>query len=68
MLPNDGRNISQNVDSLNIFVHNMINLVYYEHWKDKHKYFYVYQNALLQNHSSYNTETREIYDYGFILS
>ena len=29
--PDDGRSISQNVASLNILVHNVINLLYYEH-------------------------------------
>ena len=29
--PDDGRSISRNVASLNILVHDMINLVYYEH-------------------------------------
>ena len=35
----DGRSISRNVVSLNILVHDMINLLHYEHWKDKQKYF-----------------------------
>ena len=30
-----------NVVSLNILVHDLINLLYYEHWTDKRKYFYV---------------------------
>ena len=42
-LPNDGRSISWNVASLNILVHDVINLLYYEHWTDKQKYFYVSQ-------------------------
>ena len=29
--PDDGRSIFRNVTSLNILVHDMINLVYYEH-------------------------------------
>ena len=27
--------------SLNILIHDVINLLYYEHWTDKLKYFYV---------------------------
>ena len=27
---------------LNILVHDMINLLYYEYWTDKQKYLYVY--------------------------
>ena len=42
-MPDDGRSISRNVASLNILVHDMINLLYYEHWTVKRKYFYVYQ-------------------------
>ena len=38
----DGRSISRNIASLNILVHDVINLLYYEHWTDKRKYFYVY--------------------------
>ena len=30
-LPDDGRSISRNVASLNILVHDVINLLYYEH-------------------------------------
>ena len=39
-----------------------LNLLYYEYWTEKQKYFYVYQNALWWNHSSQDTETRENYD------
>ena len=42
----DGRSISQNVALLNILVHDVINLLYYEHWTDKYKYFYVKQMSL----------------------
>ena len=31
MRPDDGRSISRNVASLNILVHDVINLLYYEH-------------------------------------
>ena len=41
MLPDDGRIISQNVASLNLLVPEVINLLYYEHWTGKRKYFYV---------------------------
>ena len=39
-MPDDGRSISRNVASLNILVHDVINLLHYEHWTDKRKYFY----------------------------
>ena len=32
------RSISRNGASLNILVHDVMNLLYYEHWTDKHKY------------------------------
>ena len=38
MFPDDGRSISRNVAHLNILVHDMINLLYYEYWTDKQKY------------------------------
>ena len=41
-MPDDGRSISRNVAHLNILVHDMINLLYYEYWTDKQKYLYVY--------------------------
>ena len=41
----DGRSISRNVAHLNILVHDMINLLYYEYWTDKQKYLYVYLMA-----------------------
>ena len=41
MLANDGRSISWNVVYLNILVHGVINLLYYEYWTDKQKYFHV---------------------------
>ena len=34
--------ISRNVAYLNILVHDMINLLYYEYWTDKQKYFYIF--------------------------
>ena len=40
--PDNGIGTSQNVASLNILVHDMINLLYYEHWTGKQKYFYLY--------------------------
>ena len=44
--PDDGRSISQNVAHLNILVHDMINLLYYEYWTDKQKYLYEYRIIL----------------------
>ena len=38
----NGRSISQNLAHLNILVHDEINLLYYEYWTDKQKYFYVH--------------------------
>ena len=35
--------IIRNVASLNILVHDTIDLLYYEHWTDKWKYLYVYK-------------------------
>ena len=32
----DGRSISWNIASLKIIVHDVINLLYYEHWTGKH--------------------------------
>ena len=32
---------------LNILVHDMINLLYYEYWTDKQKYFYIYDMVCL---------------------
>ena len=39
MLPDDGRSISRNVAHLNILVHDLTNLLYYEYSTDKQKYF-----------------------------
>ena len=39
--PDDGRSITRNVAHLNILVHYVINVLYYEYWTDKQKYFYV---------------------------
>ena len=39
---NNGRSISRNVALLNICVHDVINPLYFEHWTDKLKYFYVH--------------------------
>ena len=38
---NDGRSLSRNIALLNILVHNLIIVLYDEHWTDKWKYFYV---------------------------
>ena len=42
MFPDAWRSISPDVASLNILVHDIIDLIYYEHWLDKQKYFYLY--------------------------
>ena len=42
----DGRSISRNAVSLNILVHDMINLLHYEQWTDKQKYFYVFDRLV----------------------
>ena len=39
MLQDDGRSISGKVVLLNILIHDMINLLYHEHWIGKQKYF-----------------------------
>ena len=44
---NDARSISRNVAHLNILVHDVINLLYYEYRTDKQKYFYVKQFNVL---------------------
>ena len=48
-----------NTIRLNILVHDVINLLYYEHWTDKYKYFYVFP-ILLQNHH-HSDSTFEIF-------
>ena len=42
LFSHDGRSISQNVASLNILVHDMINLLYHKHWTGKRKCSYDY--------------------------
>ena len=37
--PDDGRRICQNLASLNIFVYDVINLIYYKHWKNNRNNF-----------------------------
>ena len=39
--PNDGRSISRNVAHLNILAHDVINVLHYQYWTDKQKYFYI---------------------------
>ena len=39
-LPDDGRSMSQTDAHLNILVHDVINLLYYEYWTDKKKYIF----------------------------
>ena len=40
-MADDGRSISRNLALLNIFVLDVINLLYYEHQIDMRKYIYV---------------------------
>ena len=46
--PDDWRSISWNVARLNILVHDVINLSYYEYWADKQKYFYIYYKLVIE--------------------
>ena len=58
--PDDERSFSQRVTSIkDIIVHDSINLLCYEHWTGKQKYFYEYQNPLWWSNSSKDTETKE---------
>ena len=41
-LPDKGRHIFVNLASLKKPVHDAINLLYYRHWTENRKYFYVY--------------------------
>ena len=45
IMSDDGRSISRNAAHLNILVHDVINILYYEYRTDKQKYFYVYRNV-----------------------
>ena len=51
-MPDYGRSISRNVASLKILVHHVIKLLYYEHWANNRKYFYVYKHDLSPPFSS----------------
>ena len=53
--------ISRKVPSLNILVHDVIDVLYYEHWTEKQKWFYIkyikfgclqFKNKFLKNHNS----------------
>ena len=46
--PDDGRSISQNIGSLNTFVHDMIKSLYCKHWTDKRKFTHVITHNLTQ--------------------
>ena len=46
LLSDDRRSNSLNVASLNILVHDVIILLYYRHWPDKRKHFYIYQKCI----------------------
>ena len=39
--PDHGRSLPENVAHLNVLVHDVINLLYYEYGTDKQKYFYI---------------------------
>ena len=45
-MPDDRRSISRNVTCLNILVHDVIKLLYYEYWADRQKYFYIILQCL----------------------
>ena len=57
-LLDDERSISQNVVS-NIIVHDLKNLLYYEYWTDKRKYFYVNYMGDLYFNASFNILTHQ---------
>ena len=44
MVYDDGGSISRNVVYLDILVHDVINLLYYEYWIDKQKYLHVFKS------------------------
>ena len=50
------------LSSLNALVHDVINLVYYEHWTDKLKYFYIYSDisTILCNPDIFRTLTYSV--------
>lgn len=39
--PNKGRGFCHNIASLNLVVHGMIDLLFYEQWTDKLEYFFI---------------------------
>ena len=45
---------------LNILVHDMINLLYYEYWTDKQKYFYVYKDKLFEGLEQSSSDAKKM--------
>ena len=46
------------MNNLNILVHDMINLLYYEYWTDKQKYLYVNLAILINEHSWFSMKLK----------
>ena len=42
--------------TLNIFVHDVINLLHYEHWTDRRKYFHIYKNIRSSSQPLHSTK------------
>ena len=63
-LPNAGRSIPRNIAQLNILVHDVINLLYYEYRTDKQNYFYVLtsykETCLAINHAKSVLKKRDV--------
>ena len=53
MFPDDVSSITCNVTSFNTFVHDVMKLLYYEHWTDKWKYFYLYLKSAIKNSNKF---------------
>ena len=62
---------SQNVASLNILIHDIINILYYEHGTDQGKFIYVYKHYLnfprVRYHTINNSKQRAYHLQGFDL-
>ena len=59
--PDDWRSISRNVASLNIFVHDVRNFLYYEHRTDKGKYFNEFMKLLVYYTFSFSFDKNIIF-------
>ena len=57
------RSISQNWASLNIFVHDVLDLLYYEHWTDKRKHFYVNHLDTFQKHEIFYEKYQKYWQF-----